>query len=70
MHMGKLIPLLGDQFVSCAKQGLSGACAEAFPANNLGFHLLLAHPRSTGAIGVMQRIKKFRQVGSFSRNMH
>ena len=53
MHMGKLIPLLGDQFVSCAKQGLSGACAEAFSVNNLGFHLLLAHPRSTGAIRVM-----------------
>ena len=70
MHMGKLIPLLGDQFMSCAKQSLSRACAEAFPVNNLGFYLLLAHPRSTGAIGVMQRIKKFRQVGSFSRNMH
>ena len=53
MHMGKLIPLLGDQFMSCAKQSLSRACAEAFPVNNLGFYLLLAHPRSTGAIGVM-----------------
>ena len=47
IHMEKLIPLLGDQFVSCAKQGLSEACTEAFPANNLEFHLLLAHPRST-----------------------
>ena len=70
MYMEKLILLLGDQFVSCAKQGLSEACAEAFPANNLEFHLLLAHPRSTGAIWVMQRIKKFQQVGSFSQNMY
>ena len=51
--MEKLILLLGDQFVPYAKQGLSEACTKAFPVNNLGSHLLLAHTRSTGVIGVM-----------------
>ena len=44
-----------------AEQGLSGA----FPANNLRFHLLLAHPRSTGAHRGNAGNKNFAAGGKF-----